>query len=717
MSLETHHFQFDRFLLDVREKVLLKDGTPIAITPKVFLLLQTLVENHGHLVEKELLLKTIWPDSFVEEGNLSFTVNLLRKALADDRQEPRFIETVRKRGYRFIADVKQDAFAGTRPNGPTAVNSHPSEGKAVRSRQRGYLLTILTILLIGTLAAGLWYARGVRHNTAEPPVLLSSFNSERLSTNGEVLHAAISPDGKKVAYTNGLGLDKQSVWLRQLDSSNSVQIIPPSDEFYFNLMFSPDGDFIYFVRGPKPIDPSVQADVFRIPAFGGVATKMISDVQGGISISPDGGRISFVRCFLRDDDYCSLWVANASDGGNERKLLSRPRPFRIGDTKIAPDGKTIAFGTGQSRTGANEFELAEVDIESGTERELTAERFFDIRRLIWLPNHRGLLITALKYPDKRFRIWQVSEPTGEVNAITKDSEDYVGLSIDRDADILAATVVIPDFHLGLYQSDNAARIRQISADAATVAFAPDGKMVFAAGRRGDLDLWSINADGNEQRQLTNTPLDDWRAVVSPDGGSVFFASNRTGDTHVWRINADGTHQTQITNVEGGVPVGVSPDGRTLFYQSALQKTLKSISTSGGQERLILQTRKECFAVSPDASLVAFPDVQGKKATLMVVSLDSGEAVHSFRTGDEKDHVIAVTWSTDGDNLYYLANNPLKGNTIWIQPLDKRTARQIARLTDEEIRNPDSFAISPDGKSFAVIQGDWKRDAVLLRGLR
>src|SRR3982751_2852396 len=120
MSLGTDNFSFNGFVLDVREKVLLKDGAPVAITPKTFLLLQTLLENHGHLVEKQLLLKTIWPDSFVEEGNLSFTVNLLRKALSDDRQEPRFIETVRKRGYRFIADVRTSSLTGVSQNGDAA---------------------------------------------------------------------------------------------------------------------------------------------------------------------------------------------------------------------------------------------------------------------------------------------------------------------------------------------------------------------------------------------------------------------------------------------------------------------------------------------------------------------------------------------------------------------------------------------------------------------
>src|SRR5438067_217233 len=106
MLLGTNKFEFDDFLLDAKEKVLVRDGKALPITPKAFLLLLTLVENHGHLVEKEKLIATVWKDSFVEEGNLAVTVRFLRKMLGDNTQRPLFIETVPKRGYRFIADVE-----------------------------------------------------------------------------------------------------------------------------------------------------------------------------------------------------------------------------------------------------------------------------------------------------------------------------------------------------------------------------------------------------------------------------------------------------------------------------------------------------------------------------------------------------------------------------------------------------------------------------------
>lgn len=107
MLLETNKFEFGDFLLDAKEKTLLRGGKTVQTTPKAFQMLLVLVEKHGRLVEKNELMNAIWADSFVEEANLAFTVGLLRKALNDNAQKPRFIETVPKRGYRFIAGVKR----------------------------------------------------------------------------------------------------------------------------------------------------------------------------------------------------------------------------------------------------------------------------------------------------------------------------------------------------------------------------------------------------------------------------------------------------------------------------------------------------------------------------------------------------------------------------------------------------------------------------------
>ena len=101
-------YEFEPFVLDAGSRILLKDGSIVRLTPKAFETLLVLVQHAVQVVEKERLLKEVWPDSFVEEGSLSRNIHELRKALGDDSSEPRYIETIPKRGYRFVAPVKSD---------------------------------------------------------------------------------------------------------------------------------------------------------------------------------------------------------------------------------------------------------------------------------------------------------------------------------------------------------------------------------------------------------------------------------------------------------------------------------------------------------------------------------------------------------------------------------------------------------------------------------
>ena len=124
-------YQFGPFRLDVAEQQLLHDGHPLPLTPKVFDVLRVLVQHGGHLVEKERLLAEVWPDSFVEEGALSRSISILRKALGENGSEQKYIETVSKRGYRFVAPVTERMLDGSEalvePPGRTEANTHAAQ--------------------------------------------------------------------------------------------------------------------------------------------------------------------------------------------------------------------------------------------------------------------------------------------------------------------------------------------------------------------------------------------------------------------------------------------------------------------------------------------------------------------------------------------------------------------------------------------------------------
>lgn len=706
--METKRFEFCDFVLDPREGVLFREGQPVPITPKTFDLLHVLIENRGRIVGKDELMKAVWRDSFVAEGNLAFTIGLLRKVLNDDKQNPKFIETVSKRGYRFVANVNETLAEGPPINGNGRLIVPAAGTESPGRRSTRILAAIAATVFAVTAVAGYWLFGG---EPAAAPVLATPFTSEKLSTNGRVFSAAISPDGGTVVYTYR-NAGKQSVWLRQLDSGTNLEIIPPSDDSYYDFAFSPDGGSLYFGRRSK--GPGGQNDIYRVSVHGGIPVRIATETQGWLSLSPDGASISFVRCYYTDDENCSLWIADAADGKNERKLVSTRKPFRIADNRISPDGKRIGFAVGQSENAANEFGLSEIDIQSGVERELSAEKFFNIKHLTWLPERGGLLVTAAKIPNKHFRIWHVSAVSGEAVPVTNDSETYSVLSLDKNAANLISTHVKEDFRLRLFQMNDPASSRVV-AQGTRGAFAPDGKILYSSSMTGNSEIWIVNADGSGQRQLTTDIADDIAPLAAHDRNFIFFSSNRSGEAHVWRMNADGSNQTQITKNDGGFPIFASPDGAWLYYHHGLHRTLWRISLTTGEEEPVWEKGKYFFAFSPDGSQIAFAEHRGSERMLAIISAADRKLVRTVRYPDQKTRMLELKWLPDGTSLIFiLSNNDYEQNEVWLQPLNGENARKIAGLGNEEVSN---FAVASDGKSFIVGQGEWKHDAVLIKGLK
>lgn len=672
----------------------------------------TLIENAGRLLVKEELMQKIWQDRFVEESNLTFNIKMLRKALGDSASEPIFIETVQRRGYRFIAEVREISEKAKTKNNLTQKVSETNKNTFLQTFGKSYLpIAALVVLLISSLAIASWYVQSRRFgDELNAPISSSAFSSEKLTNTGKVIHAVLSSDGEFVAYTSEVN-QKLSVWLRELETANNIQIIPPSDSFYGGLALSHDNKFLYFTR--KSRDKEGQLDIYRVSIFGGVPTKIINETQGWISLSPDDGQISFVRCYYKDDDYCSLFSAD-TDGNNERKLVTNPQPIRIADNQFSPDGKTIAFAAGQSENGANEFGLSEIDVESGVQREITARKFFNIKQLKWLPNQSGLLLTTRENIDGVFRIWQVSAENGEAQIISKDAASYLALSLDKDATKLITTQFNGDFRLYLSPTDNPTDSKILSEASDGVTFTPDGKLVFASLSAGNTDIWTMNTDGTDQRQLTNNAASDFAPLVSPDGRFIFFTSNRSGSSQVWRMDSDGSNQTQITQQEGGYPLFASLDGKWLYYKSVLQNNLWKVSVDGGDETLFFDKKHQSFAISPDDSQIAFFDKQDEEKNLTVVSMETKQTIKTFSRGDNQANPSNLKWFADGKTLAYILVSDNSKNTLWMQSLDAEKPQQFADLGNEEIMD---FATSPNNKDFAIIHGQWNHDAVLIKGLK
>jgi Tol biopolymer transport system component/DNA-binding winged helix-turn-helix (wHTH) protein len=700
-------YRFGEFTVDVEQKVLRRNGSALPLAPKVFDTLLILINDSGRIVEKEELMKRLWPDTFVEESNLTVNIQQLRKALGDNARQPRFIETVARRGYRFIAEVQDNSVtlaARTDLSSASAASSQPAT-------KRSYLwVAAISVLVIGSVVLAAWFARHrLTASASSAPILSRPFKSEKFFKGG-VVRAAISPDGKYVAYTSETG-DKQSIWLRQLESSENIQIVQPTDEHYAGLAFSRDGKSLYFVRTTLRGEPP--AALYRVMPFGGIPVKIADHTEGTVSASPDDKQITFVRCNYRDDDFCSLMLIDA-DGKNERKLLTRPRPIRLVGAHFSPDGKSIAYASGQSWTGGSDFRLMKFDVTSGADSEILRRTFFEIRSLKWLPDGEGLLLTARENLDGRLRIWQVTTATGEARPLTTDAIDYISLSLDHAASKMIATHTSNTFHLYLAGIKDVSNPKKLATARVGFAFAPEGKITYEGN---DGDIWTINRDGGEQRQLTNSPFSDNHTRVSPDGRYIFFASNRSGSNQVWRMNADGSNQIQLTKREGGYPRFVTPDGRWVYFLSGLHQTPWRVPSEGGDES---QLSLPSLAVSPDGNFVAnfVRDKDGdERVKLVVMSVEDRKVVKTFRFADDKSRPLGVTWTGcwagDSKSFYYVAIDGSR-NYLWRQVLAEDSPQLIGDLGSEEIAH---LAVAPDGTGVAFVRGRYVHDAVLIEGLK
>ena len=701
MSLaEKEFYRFGEFTVDGVQKVLLHKSKPVALAPKVFDTLLILVGSSGKIVEKEELMNRLWPDTFVEESNLTFNIKQLRKALGDSARQPRFVETVARRGYRFIANLDEPI-----ENIETTLTPEVARPRFSRI----YLFVPIAVLLVASVILALWLT-GHRYTASamSAPLLSTPFRSEKFATGG-IIRTVITPDGRYVAYTTETG-GKQSLWLRQLDSSENIQIVPPSDHQYIGLAVSHDGKALYFVRKPLK-NPPISA-LYRVMTFGGIPVKLVDWLEGTVSLSPDDKHIVFIRCKYEDHDNCSLLLAD-DDGKNERKLLTRERPIRLSSTQFSPDGKSIAFASGESLNGGSDFHLMSFELASGAERQITSKSFFDISSLKWLSDGKFLLLTAKENHDGRLKIYYVSAITGEIRPITRDATDYIDFSLDRAADKMIATQLINTFHLYVGKINDVSHPRSVALARCGVTFDPSGR-IFYEGNDGD--LWTVNVDGGEQRQLTNNASSDIYPLASPDSRYIFFASNRSGSVQVWRMNADSTNQIQITKTEGGFPVFVTSDGRWVYFRSSLHQTLWRVLTEGGQETQVSAGETWDPAISRDAKYVAYflRDANDHRLRIGVMTADTQTRIKTFPLADDTFAEGQIAWLSDNRSFYYLTMNGSQ-SMLWYQSLDSNLpSKQIATLGNDEVT---SFVLAPDDNTFSFIRGRWIYEAVLIEGLK
>jgi len=282
---------------------------------------------------------------------------------------------------------------------------------------------------------------------------------------------------------------------------------------------------------------------------------------------------------------------------------------------------------------------------------------------------------------------------------------------------MVATQIVADFNLSVADFASPGNFHTtVSSVSENAAFTASGKILYSTSTNGQRDVFVMNADGTQQRQLTYNSFDDFHSRASRDEKYIFFTSNRSGDAQVWRMNSDGSGQIQITQKEGGFPLFVMPDGKTLFYWSALNRNLWKVSVDGGDETLFFDKRIFAQAFSADGKNFAYfyqDKEQNNAFKIAVMSVETKQIINSFNQFDETPVPVQIAWAPDGKSIFYAAAAESR-LALWQQQLNDKTPQKIADLGSKEIMD---FSLSPAGDKFVLVSGEWKRYASLLKGFK
>jgi len=706
-------FEFGRFRLDRNERFLFQDGAAVPLTPRLFDTLLVLLENSGRLVEKNDLMQKVWNDVAVEENNLTQNISALRKILGDNLDGPKFIETIPKRGYRFIAPVKEvsEEEPGNDGAAVTSLSEHPG---TVLSRQGGgqkRSLRIAPAIVLGTILLVLVVGLAVMWRSWTHWGRQLQLKETQLTTNSSeasVTAAAISPDGKYLAYADSTGL-----YVRVSRTGETHPISVPPASVIAGLSWFPDGTrLLATVTG---LQPNVDS-VWVISILGQSPVKLL-DGGNQAAVSPDGSQIVFVRGKGKE-----LWLM-AANGELPHRILVAANEYLAGPV-WGWDGRHIAYGRVFSDSDKVDTVVETLDLETGkitvsfSDPEITSGIPLPDGRLVYSRNE---VISG--QPGASLLEFNTDPRSGKVVGKPRQLARWPGSSIS------GLGVTSDGMHLvalkGLVQAD-----------------------VYV----GDLVEHSLK----NARRLTFNDRDDFAADWTPDSHYVLFASNRNGSMDIFRQGVgERTAEALIAGPEDKLSLHLSPDAQWLMYfafpggySATKAPLLMRAPLSGGPPQLVFKARpasdfrclkapatmcvlsewenrqlvfyvldpargkgqelarqeialgpeivESNWDLSPDGSRIALAIPEGPPARIRILSLASGALQDIRMTGWSAFQ--SLEWAADGKGWFVASRSAAANTLLFVDPQGHGyPLRQSAG-------GYDTYAIpSPDGHHLAFLE--------------
>ena len=605
--------RFADYEVDLRDQTISRNGAPVSIQDKPLQFLLALLERPGQLVSRDELRIRLWPsDTFgAFEDGLNTAVRKLRIALNDSAETPQFIETVPRRGYRFIAPVEQ-APAPALPLTTPEPNALPPIGSAPPSRPNRQTLILATTATVIVVASGVAAWRLYSKPTSEPPLVS---NPVPLTTyRGSEDAPSFSPDGNQIAFEwNSEKQDKFDIYVKVVGSDSPPLRLTSDPNPSRWPSWSPDGRTIAFERIVSP----GTLYLMMIPALGGPERKL-AELHFGSDLSLGG--------------YTPAWSANSKllvvpavigpnphlirvsvETGESTPITDPPASHADTYPAISPDGKTLVFVRHGAFNAGNLYTMQiDADVKPiGSPSQLMLGESYCQSRL----TADGKEIVTHVAGESAYSAVRVPVDGSTPPRRIPSMNSYGLFDIARKGNRLAFAFLHGDTNI--WRIDLTAKLLHPQPFIASTVrdvfpqYSPDGRrLAFHSNRGGTgLQVWVTDSEGNQARQLTDmhpglTGSPQW----SPDGQTLAFNSNSTGHYQIYTMSADGGKMVQRTHgAYDSFGATWSRDGRWLYFTSTQtgRGELLKIPVGGGEPIPVTQNGGSMAIESQDGSTLYY----------------------------------------------------------------------------------------------------------------
>jgi serine/threonine protein kinase len=576
----------------------------------------------------------------------------------------------------------------------------------------------VVVLILVALAIGVYLRRAF--SDARSRMSPSSLEVIPLTESGKAFRAAATPDAHYIAYVKREGSNYE-LRLLQVASGRDVQLLPSSPQPIRSLHFSPDGNFLYFLRVLNSATDPDTSGVFRIATLGGPVTTLATDARtgdarmGSVAVSPDGKQVAYISNTARE----SLIVAVDPDGANRHILATRPLSMTFDFVEWSRSQNTLAAVA----VGKDDMGLVTIDLPTGSIKDLSVAGWGAIGPPAWSPDGATVFAPAIPLGSWIIQIWAFDPRTGDHRALTSSSTPFSQWSLSSTAagDLIANTRAT-DTTLWVANSFGQPRA------------------VPAIPGEGSLDVVWV---GN--RIVTSRLPASEMMVHEPDGGNptklrsysrIYRQLARCGSAHViyWAVDPKRGQHVARTEITTGSSSAVTdgplddqptctPDGSAVIFVHCVHRVkpcfIRRRSLDSGQSLDLYELGADdgmgltSPTLSSDGTAVLFRNLSaGDPYVWATIVPIAGGDPKTFRMPVPSGEVIAFRWAADGKSILYARNENGVGN-IWSAPLSGKAPSMITSFDSDRIF---AFDISPDNQ-LVISRGHEVSDAVLIKNVK